>query len=150
MHQIWVISNREPEPLNLNAFIDLGLFVLELENAPQNSEVSVAVVPVSEIAELNAKYRQIEGPTDVLSFPCDDVTVTMLDGEPLTLGDVILSPEIAEENAHELGHTVEEELNLLMVHGVLHLLGYDHIQDEDAEVMQARERSILEAWSLQS
>ncbi|MBK5211186.1 MAG: rRNA maturation RNase YbeY [Coriobacteriia bacterium] len=150
MHQIWVISNREPEPLNLNAFIDLGLFVLELENAPQNSEVSVAVVPVSEIAELNAKYRQIEGPTDVLSFPCDDVTVTMLDGEPLTLGDVILSPEIAEENAHELGHTVEEELNLLMIHGVLHLLGYDHIQDEDAEVMQARERSILEAWSLQS
>jgi len=150
MHQIWVISNREPEPLNLNAFIDLGLFVLELENAPQNSEVSVAVVPVEEIAELNAKYRQIEGPTDVLSFPCDDVTVAVLDDEPLTLGDVILSPEIAEENARELDHTVEEELNLLMVHGVLHLLGYDHIEDEDAEVMQARERSILEAWSLQS
>jgi len=59
---------------------------------------------------------------------------------------VVIAPEIAEQQAVELGHTVEEELNLLLVHGVLHLLGYDHEADEDAAAMQSRERVLLEAW----
>ncbi len=68
-------------------------------------------------------------------------------GEPVTLGDVVIAPEIAEQQAAELGHTVEEELNLLLVHGVLHLLGYDHIEDVDAAAMQSRERALLDAWA---
>jgi probable rRNA maturation factor len=62
------------------------------------------------------------------------------------LGDVVIAPDIAVAQAEEYGHTVEEELNLLLVHGILHLLGYDHEADEDAVVMQARERTLLEAW----
>ena len=62
------------------------------------------------------------------------------------MGDVVIAPEVAEAQAAEYGHTVEEELNLLLVHGVLHLLGYDHEDDDDAEAMQARERALLLAW----
>ena len=67
-------------------------------------------------------------------------------GESVTLGDVVIAPEVAERQAAEYGHTIEEELNLLLVHGVLHLLGYDHVADEEAEAMQARERILLQAW----
>jgi probable rRNA maturation factor len=64
----------------------------------------------------------------------------------VTLGDVVIAPAIAESQAAEYGHTVEEELNLLLVHGILHLLGYDHEDDADAIAMQTRERVLLDAW----
>ena len=79
----------------------------------------------------------------MLSFGCDDPCAVLGPDEPVTLGDVVIAPEVAEAQAAEYGHTVEEELNLLLVHGVLHLLGYDHEADEDAGAMQARERAIL-------
>jgi probable rRNA maturation factor len=60
---------------------------------------------------------------------------------------VVIAPEIAEQQAAELGHTVEDELNLLLVHGILHLLGYDHDSDDDAAVMQAREQALLDAYA---
>jgi len=143
-----VMSHREPEPLSFDAFERLGLFALQLEEAPDECELSVALVDIEEMTRLNLQYRQIDGPTDVLSFGCDDPCAVAGD-EPITLGDVIIAPEIAQQQATELGHTVEEELNLLLVHGILHLLGYDHIKDEDASVMQARERAVLEAYSVQ-
>jgi len=98
------------------------------------------------MANLNERYRGIQGPTDVLSFGCDDPCAVESD-EPITLGDVIVAPEIAERQAAEYGHTVEEELNLLLVHGILHLLGYVHETDEDAAVMQERERVLLSAYA---
>lgn len=150
MSHIMIVSNRANETLRLDAFVDLAEYVLKVEGAPEASEVSIALVDESEIAELNERYRHKEGPTDVLSFPCDEVAAVVAEGEPLTLGDVILAPTVAETNARELGNTIEAELNLLVVHGVLHLLGYDHIEDDDAAVMQAREKSILEAWDLQA
>lgn len=144
---ISVVSRREPEPLDLTAFERLATFVLEREEAPEAVELSIAVVALAEMTELNERYRSKTGPTDVLSFPCDDPCAVVAPGEPVTLGDVVLAPEVAESQAAEYGHTVEEELNLLLVHGVLHLLGYDHVADEDAEVMQARERALLTAWA---
>ncbi len=141
--QISVVSHREPEPLDLVAFERLAAFVLEREDAPAAVELSIAIVDIAEMAELNAGYRDKEGPTDVLSFPCDDPCAVVGPDEPVTLGDVVIAPEIAERQAADFGHTVEEELNLLLVHGVLHLLGYDHEAEEDAEVMQARERLLL-------
>lgn len=148
--QISVVSHREPEPLDLVAFERLAAFVLEREDAPAAVELSIAIVDIAEMAELNAGYRDKEGPTDVLSFPCDDPCAVVGPDEPVTLGDVVIAPEIAERQAADFGHTVEEELNLLLVHGVLHLLGYDHEAEEDAEVMQARERLLLEAWQAAS
>lgn len=148
--QISVLSHREPEPLDLGAFERLALFVLEREDAPDAVELSVALIGEAEMTQLNVRYRGKEGPTDVLSFPCDEPCAVAGPDEPVTLGDVVIAPEVAERQAAEYGHTVETELNLLLVHGVLHLLGYDHEADEDASVMQARERAVLEAWEAAS
>ncbi|HET6352286.1 MAG TPA: rRNA maturation RNase YbeY [Coriobacteriia bacterium] len=144
--QISVLSHREPEPLDLETFERLAAFVLEREEVPDAVELSVALVDIEEMTELNGQYRGKEGPTDVLSFPCDDPCMLAEEGEEVAIGDVVIAPVIAEQQALEYGHTVEEELNLLLVHGVLHLLGYDHIEDDDAAAMQARERALLEAW----
>jgi probable rRNA maturation factor len=141
-----VSSNRDPEPLALDAFESLAVFVLRVEEAPDAVELSVALVDTDEIARLNAAYRGVEGPTDVLSFGCDEPEPVDSD-EPIAIGDVVIAPEIALKQAAELGTTVEAELDLLLVHGVLHLLGYDHESDEDAAAMQARERAVLAAWA---
>ncbi len=144
--QVSVTSHREPEPLDLGAFERLGRFVLEREEVPDAAELSVAIVDPEEIAHLNELYRGVEGPTDVLSFGCDEMCAAEGD-EPIALGDVVIAPDIAQLQASDLGVTVEAELNLLLTHGILHLLGYDHDSDEDAEVMQGRERVLLEAYA---
>jgi probable rRNA maturation factor len=117
-----------------------------MEDAPDAVELSIALVDDEEMAHLNEQYRGIAGPTDVLSFGCDDPCPAAT-GEPIALGDVIIAPEVARVQAAELGTTVEDELDLLLVHGVLHLMGYDHGGDADAAVMQARERAVLAAWA---
>lgn len=144
--RISVTSHRDPEPLDLRAFERLAEFVLDREDVPVASELSLALVGSEEMAGLNERYRGVAGPTDVLAFPCDDPCPVPGD-EPVTLGDVVIAPEIAELQAAELGHTVEEELNLLLVHGILHLLGYDHEADEDARVMQERQDALLAAYA---
>lgn len=146
MPSIQLVSHRDPEPLDLGAFERLASFVLDREDVPAHSELSIAIVGAEEMTELNSRYRGIDGPTDVLSFECDDPCPVPGD-EPVTLGDVVVAPEVAEEQARELGHTVEEELNLLLVHGILHLLGYTHDEDEQAAAMQRRERELLDAWA---
>jgi probable rRNA maturation factor len=143
--QVTASSKRESEPLALDAFERLGAFVLRMEDAPDAVELSVALVDDDEMAQLNERYRGIAGATDVLSFGCDDPCPAASD-EPITLGDVVIAPEVARRQADEAGATVEAELDLLLIHGILHLLGYDHESDEDAAVMQARERVLLEAW----
>jgi probable rRNA maturation factor len=144
--QVSVTSHREPEPLDLGAFERLGIFVLRMEEVPDQAELSIALVGDEEMAHLNEKYRGVEGVTDVLSFGCDDPCPA--DGEePITLGDVIISPDVAVRQATERQTTVEAELDLLLVHGILHILGYTHDGQEDASAMEARERSILDAWA---
>lgn len=148
MMEVQIISHREPEVLDLSAFIRLARFALEREEAPEACVISIALVDIDEMTELNGRYRQKEGPTDVLSFPCDDPQTMVAEDEPVTLGDIIIAPEIAEAQARDYDQTIEAELNLLLVHGVLHLLGYDHIESEDAEAMENREQSILAAWEI--
>jgi probable rRNA maturation factor len=145
--RISIVSHREPELLDLSAFERLAAFVLDRESAPAYTELSIAIVDLDEMSELNERYRGTKGPTDVLSFECDDLCAATDPEEPVTLGDVVIAPQVAEKQAEEYGHTVEQELNLLLVHGVLHLLGYNHEEDSDAAVMQARERALLTAWS---
>jgi len=143
--QVSVTSHREREPLAFAAFEELALYVLRMEEAPEETELSIALVDPPEMARLNKQYRDVDAPTDVLSFGVTTL-VRRRSGEPITLGDVVIAPEIAEAHAAELGTTVESELNLLLVHGILHLLGYDHESDEDAQVMQERERVLLDGY----
>ena len=144
--QVSITTHRDPEPLDLEAFERLAVFVLDREDVPTGTELSIAVVGIEEMSTLNEQYRGKDGPTDVLSFGCDDPCPAGGD-EPITLGDVVISPEVAEAQAEELGHTVEAELNLLLVHGILHLLGYEHDSDDGAAAMQAREQTLLDAWT---
>jgi probable rRNA maturation factor len=116
----------------------VGLKVLELVGQSQ-AELSVALVNNREIRKLNAKYRQKDYPTDVLSFPAAN-------GLPIDvglLGDVVISVEKAEEQAKQRGRTLNEETITLLIHGVLHLLGYDHERSvKDARIMGRLERKI--------
>lgn len=105
-------------------------------------EVSISFVRSAEMRSLNASWRGIDAPTDVLSFECDG-----LDGageqDPLELGDVILCPEVIAAQAADFGNTPVEECRLMLVHGLLHLVGYDHMNEGDAAEMEGRELAIL-------
>ena len=132
---------------------ELCRFVLEREEAPVASEVSLSFVDDARMAQLNAEFRGKEGPTDVLSFECDGLDDGFgapdegVNGAPFELGDVVIAPDVALRQSAEFGHSFEAEVSLLLVHGLLHLLGYDHIDDDDAEEMEARERALLGAWA---
>lgn len=127
---------------------ELARFALEAEEMGDDTEVSITFVDNDEIAALNEEYRGKQGPTDVLSFECDmdESDGEFPEGEVFELGDVIIATDVAEAQAPGFGTTFEQEISLLLVHGLLHLCGYDHIEDEDAVEMQARERDILGRW----
>lgn len=130
----------------------LALFALAFEGKPDTSEVSISFVDDEEIAALNEEYRGKVGPTDVLSFECDNLDDEFACPEGFSddiyeLGDIVIAVDVAERQTAEFGTTFEEEMSLLLVHGLLHLCGYDHIEDDEAEVMEAREAEILAAWS---
>jgi len=124
----------------------LAEFALTAEGAPERCEVSVTLVTEDEIARLNEEYREIASPTDVLSFPLDDPWSASKDDEVIAIGDIMIATSVAAAQAPGFGNSFDDEMSLLLVHGCLHLLGYDHIDDEEAEVMEQHERDILAAW----
>ena len=111
-----------------------------------SAEVSVTLTDNVYIHELNKKYRGIDRPTDVLSFALNEGDEPeVFDGpEVNVLGDIIISVERAEEQASEYGHSVEREIAFLTVHGMLHLLGYDHMEEEDRKEMRQEEDFVME------
>ena len=132
---------------------ELAEFVISWEKKPANTEVSVSFVDDCAIAQLNEEYRGKEGPTDVLSFECDgfddDFNMGIEqegDQVPFELGDVVIAVDVAKRQTEEFATTFQEEIELLLVHGLLHLCGYDHIEEEEARVMEGLEQQILEAW----
>jgi probable rRNA maturation factor len=106
-------------------------------------EISVSFVSAEEIHSLNKEYRGVDSVTDVLSFPQYESTEDM-EGELIELGDVVICRERAAEQAEEFGHSFEREIIYLFVHSVLHLLGYDHMTDEDKTEMRGREEEVME------
>jgi probable rRNA maturation factor len=110
-----------------------------------SGELTLTFIDVDDIAELNAEHMGKTGPTDVLSFPLDDEQLITPDGEviPALLGDVVLSPAIAGAQFADHAGTYEDELALLVVHGVLHILGHDHAEPVEAAAMRARELALL-------
>ncbi|WP_420637485.1 rRNA maturation RNase YbeY [Candidatus Poriferisocius sp.] len=117
--------------------------VLVAEGVVAPWEAGLWFVDADRMATLNADHRGVEGPTDVLAFGADDGSALRADGEPRLVGDVVICPAVAAANAAAHGRTVEDELALLVVHGGLHLLGYDHVDDGDARQMQQREQELL-------
>lgn len=107
-------------------------------------ELTLTFVDTDEIAALNAQHMGTTGPTDVLSFPLDDGTDAGPDGPPPLLGDVVICPAIAARQFADHAGTLDDELALLVVHGVLHVLGHDHAEPEDAAAMRALELELLQ------
>jgi probable rRNA maturation factor len=122
---------------------NLALRLLRAESCGDDIEVSILLTDDEHIKELNRDYRGIDEPTDVLAF-------AQMEGEPIgcemndgLLGDVVISVETAQRQAEEHGHSLDEEIDVLLAHGLLHLLGYDHENSEDAKVMFAKQEEIL-------
>ncbi|MBQ0068062.1 MAG: rRNA maturation RNase YbeY [Phascolarctobacterium sp.] len=124
--------------------------VAKLHNLGGKTEVSVTLVDDTEIHQLNRDYRKVDRPTDVLSFALDEGEEPKLVDAPEEhlLGDIIISAETAQRQGDEFGHGLEREIVYLAVHGLLHLLGYDHIQEEDKKIMRAKEEEALRAIRL--
>ena len=112
---------------------------LQVEGITLDYEVSVSFVTNEEIKDLNRQYRNINKETDVLSFPFEDEFETGIN----ILGDIVLSVEKAIEQANDLGHSMERELAYLTAHSTLHLVGYDHMTDEDKATMREKEKLIM-------
>ena len=108
-------------------------------------ELDLSFIGADAMTELNETHMGKAGPTDVLAFPIDGEADPMVDGLPVLLGDVVICPEVAHANAIDDGRATDDEIALLVVHGVLHVLGHDHQEDDERAVMQARERALLEA-----
>lgn len=130
------------------------LKAFEMENFDKESEVCVSVVHNDRIHELNRDYRNQDRPTDVLSFALTeqgDGEIEIIGDEslPNVLGDIVISIDKAKEQAEAYGHSFERELAFLTVHGFLHLLGYDHMTEEDEKIMFQKQEEILNAYGLQ-
>ncbi|WP_284140433.1 MULTISPECIES: rRNA maturation RNase YbeY [unclassified Virgibacillus] len=128
-------------------------FAGKRQKIPQEAEISINFVNNREIQELNRNYRGQDKPTDVISFALQESVegeIEILGEEiPLVLGDIVISIDKAKEQADDYNHSIERELGFLAVHGFLHLLGYDHLNDEDEKEMFQLQDEILGAFNLE-
>ena len=125
--------------------------VAKLHELDDMTEVDITIVDDEEIHQLNRDYRGVDRPTDVLSFALDEDDEDepeLLEGQLHLLGDIIISAETATRQAEGFGHGLEREIVYLAVHGLLHLLGYDHMVEEDKVIMRAKEEEALRAINL--
>jgi len=162
--EVFVADEQSELPVDISRWAALAEAVLEAEGVRGAAELSVLFVDADEIAELNAQFLDGKGPTDVLAFPIDASEVDVVNArsaspqhrgpdrgepdpgdQPLLLGDVVICPSVAAANAPLHAGTLDDELALLVVHGVLHVLGHDHADADERARMQRRERELLEA-----
>ena len=155
---IYAADEQHDQSIDLERWVALANGALTDEGVRGLAEVSLIFLDEATIAALNHQFMGQEGPTDVLSFPIDnepEPTGRVPDaggsgpGEPpmpeipQLVGDIVICPAVAARNAVEHECSLDDELALLVVHGVLHLLGWDHAEDDEAERMEARERQLL-------
>lgn len=139
----YYIDNRQ-EKYNVNEDLENLLErvineSLKIEDVGFNYEVSISFVTNEEIKDLNKEYRGMDKETDVLSFPMEDDFPSDI---PL-LGDIVISIEKAEEQANEFGHSIEREIAYLACHSMFHLLGYDHMDEDEKKIMRLKEKQVM-------
>ena len=141
-----LVKNLTSMPLRRATLKRVAKRALELECGDSNAELSIVLVDDGSIAELNKRYRGIEEPTDVLAFPqiTQENDAKGEDSEEVRiLGDVVISLQTADRQARENGWPLEQEVALLLIHGILHLLNYDHQSKADSKRMREKEAAIL-------
>ena len=137
------VANEQTVTVDTTRLAELARHTLDAEDVDEAAELSVLLVTAEHIKTLNSRFAGEDHPTDVLAFPMMEDE----DDGAVLLGDVVICPEIAERNADKLDHSLEHELDVLLVHGTLHLLGYDHQGTDDKRKMDGRLSEVLEAFA---
>jgi len=160
--EVFIADEQSARPVDPARWVELAGAVLRSQGVRGDAELSVLFVDELTIASLNSRFLGQDGPTDVLSFPIEDEPVVSGrnpdsggpgpgwappddDPIPTLLGDVVICPEVAHRQAPEHAGSYDDELALLLVHGILHLLGMDHEDESEAVVMERREQELLDA-----
>jgi probable rRNA maturation factor len=134
------VADEQGRPVDTDDLIALAGHVLRESRVPEDMELSLLLVDEDAITGLNEQHLGGSGPTDVLAFPIDEPGEAPAAG-PAVLGDIVLCPDVAATQAARQGHSVQHELRLLTVHGILHLLGMDHAEpDEEREMFGLTDR----------
>lgn len=143
------INNESPAAVDDEQLSRLGRYILNQLNVHPQAELSIILVDAEAMERLHLEWMDEPGPTDVLSFPMDELRPG-IPGTPSAagvLGDIVLCPVVAEQQAATAGHSVADELLLLTTHGILHLLGYDHAEPDEKHEMFTLQRQLLSGFT---
>jgi len=142
------VNDESGEGIDAERVAALARFVLDRLRVHPQAELSVLAVDVATMSSLHQQWMDEDGPTDVLSFPMDELRpgTDDEDPEPGLLGDVVLCPAVAAQQAAAAGHPTAQELDLLTTHGILHLLGYDHAEPDEEREMFGLQTELLRGW----
>ena len=142
------VLNESGDEVDITELSRLSRFVLDRMRVHPLAELCIKVVDEPTIAELNEQWMDKTGPTDVLAFPMDELRPGLVNEEPEegVLGDLVLCPTVADRQAKDAGHSTQDEVDLLTVHGILHLLGYDHAEPDEHQEMFGLQARLLGEW----
>lgn len=142
------VIDESGHELDVRSIAALSRFVMDQMRVHPQAELCVKAVDEPTIAKLNEQWMDKEGPTDVLAFPMDELRPGLVNTEleEGVLGDLVLCPDVAQRQAGTAGHSTEAELELLTVHGILHLLGYDHAEPDEHREMFGLQDQLLAQW----
>jgi probable rRNA maturation factor len=144
------VANESGVGIDEIELVSVARYVLDRMRINPLAELSILLVDVPAMTELHVKWMDEPGPTDVMSFPMDELDTARSPDDmgpgPALLGDVVLCPDVAAEQATAAGHSLDDELHLLTVHGILHLLGYDHAEPQEERAMFRLQNELLDAW----
>jgi probable rRNA maturation factor len=144
------VSNESGLEVSEEELISVARFVIRKMDVNPGAELSMVLLDTNAMADLHMRWMDLPGPTDVMSFPMDELEPggrpDAPEPGPSMLGDIVLCPEFAAKQAAAAGHSLGHELALLTVHGVLHLLGYDHAEPDEEKEMFALQGRLLEEW----
>jgi len=142
------VVNETDVAIDVDALEAQARFTLGRLRIHPQAELSVVLIDEAAMTDLHVKWMDEPGPTDVMSFPMDELRPTKDDDEPEEglLGDVVICPQVAAKQAETAGHRLEDEVALLLTHGILHLLGYDHAEPEEHAEMFGLQARLLAEW----
>jgi probable rRNA maturation factor len=142
------VLDESGHDLDVTTLAALSRFVLDRMRVHPLADLCIKVVDEETMGTLNAQWMEKDGPTDVLAFPMDELRPGLVNDEPQegVLGDLVLCPAVAERQGATAGHGTGAEIELLTVHGILHLLGYDHAEPEEHAEMFGLQDELLAAW----
>jgi probable rRNA maturation factor len=142
------VLNESGDALDVTGLSRLSRFVMDRMRVHPLAELCIKLVDEATIAELNEKWMEKTGPTDVLAFPMDELRPGLVNEDPEegVLGDLVVCAAVAERQAAEAGHATQDEVEMLTVHGILHLLGYDHAEPDEHKEMFDLQAQLLAQW----